>query len=120
MTAKKQTKTAVKKVVKNDNPLSLTSKEKKTLDNFFESLKKHVIDIAKDLNLATKEPHNYYVSYVYKDKDGQLAYDGASICTNLNVYDRKGYGIKMLSDKFKIEHGIEGDLTILNVIEMED
>ena len=122
-------KTKVQKVqevkVKKENvkqPTELfTDKEKATLDGFFEKLKNSVVETAKELNLATEKPQDYYVAYAYKDGNGDTRFASQAMTTNLNLYAKHGYGLTMLADRFKAEHPhAKGDVVILNIVKLEN
>lgn len=108
-----------KKEVKENTTSSFTQEEKDALDGFFEKLKKSVLETAETIWLSTKENHSYYVSYCYV-KNGETVFDATALETNLNIYERHGYGIRLLTERFKQEKNIDGDLTILNVVKLED
>ena len=108
-----------KKEVKENTTSSFTQEEKDALDGFFEKLKKSVLETAETMGLSTKENHSFYVSYCYV-KNGETVFDATALETNLNVYERHGYGIRLLSERFKHDKNIDGDLTILNIVRLED
>ena len=109
-----------KENVKQPTPL-ITDKEKATLDGFFEKLKNSVVETAKELNLATEKPQDYYVAYAYKDEDGDTHFASQAMTTNLNLYAKHGYGLTMLADRFKAEHPqAKGDVIILNIVKLEN
>lgn len=98
---------------------SFTEDEKNALGGFFDALKKSLIETADKMGLSTKENHSYYVAFCYVN-DGQNVYDGVALNTNLNLYERHGYGLKLLSQKLKSDNNIESDVVILNVVRLED
>lgn len=100
---------------------TITDKEKKALDGFFEQLKKSVNDTAKEMgiNLHCKEPHHYYVTYSSLTKDGDHSIGCSCFTTDLNVFERHGAGLKILAQKFEVEKDLKS-VIILNVIKLED
>ena len=107
-----------KKVTDN---IQITEKEKKALDSFFEKLRESVQKTADEmgLQLHCKETHSYYVSYSGIDKSGDHAYGCSCFSTDLNVFERHGYGIRDLAQKFEEEKDLKS-VIILNVIKLED
>ena len=98
----------------------ITEKEvNSALDGFFDQLKKVVEETADELGIHTKENHDYYVAYCYV-KDGELRYGGGTYGTNINPFAKMGLGLRLIKEKIKFEKNIDGDVTILNVIKLED
>lgn len=101
--------------------IQITDKEKKALDSFFEKLRESVQKTAEGMGiqLHCKEQHSYYVTYSAINKDGDHAYGCSCFTTDLNVFERHGYGIKLLAQKFASDKDLQ-DVIILNVIKLED
>lgn len=91
----------------------------KELDTFFERLKKEVEDTASKLGLTTKEPHDYYIVYVY-EKEGKTTIGHSSFTSNLNPYAKHGYGLMAFAQKVQMEKDIKSEVHVLNVIKLED
>jgi len=109
----------IKKIKEVEDTQTFTEKEKKALDGFFEQLKKSVMETSEAMGLSTKENHSFYVSFCYVD-EGKTVFDAIALETNLNLYERHGYDIKLLSSKIKNDHNIKSDVVILNVVKLED